>query len=234
MSTRQVAEFPPSRPALTRTPKNPIDKSTIISIYPREINESKFTLQPTNFRIPAGTLEKPGVLVIGTASWWTYSGDNRPTIEVPVSSVAMADALIGDFCKGMLECDMVDARPGLIFIPGEYNYAEIMTNSKIKEALNEAAAKQKNWYYRLVKIADSLWARSNGNPLSIPDDSRLAAEQLQLKDKPWMQDYRTIQLVPCIACGSLKNPAFPVCSSCKAIDPTYNGEIKFAGNSAQG
>src|SRR5688572_12529284 len=102
MSGKMVGEFAPPRPALTRSPRNPIDKSTIISIYPKEINEPKYTLQPCNFRIPAGSLDNPGVFVIGTASWWTYSGENRPTIEVPVSSVTMADALIGDFCKGML------------------------------------------------------------------------------------------------------------------------------------
>jgi len=226
---RQRAEFPPPRPALTRSPKNPIDKSTIVSIYPKEIIERKYTIEPGIFQIPAGRLENPSILVVGTSSWYTYTGENRPTIEVPVSSTMIADALIGDFCRGMLECDMVDARPGLFFVPGEHTIFELKSNEKFKEKLVEIAAKQREWFSRLVRIADSLWARSNGNPLSIPDDARLAAEELNLKDKPWMVDFKTIELVPCFACGSLKNPAFPICAVCRAIDPTYKGEIKFAG-----
>jgi len=231
MAGKQVAEFPPPRPALTRTPKNPIDKSTIVSIYPRAIVERKYTIEPGIFEIPPGRLDAPSLLVVGTSSWWTYTGENRPTIEVPVSSVQIADALIGDFCRGMLECDMVDARPGLIFVPGEVSLFELKTNEKIKEKLLEAAAKQKNWYMRLVKVADSLWARSNGNPLAIPDDARLAAEELNLKDKVWMQDYKTVELDKCFACGSLKNPLYPVCPTCKAIDPNHSlaKDIKFAG-----
>lgn len=229
MVGKQVAEYPLPRPPLAKAPKNPIDKSTIVSIYPKAIVERKPTIQPGLFEIPAGSMDNPGILVVGTSSWWSYSGDYRPTIEVPNSSVQIADSIIGDFCRGMLECNMEDARPGLFFVPGEYTPVEIKISEKLKDVFKDVNAKQRNWFMRLVKIADSLWARSNGNPLAIPDESRMAAEQLNLKDKPWMMDYQTVQLVPCFACGSLKNATFPVCATCKAVDPNYKGEIKFAG-----
>lgn len=224
----QVAEFPPARQSLTRMSKNPIDKSTIVSIYPKLISERKFTIEPGLFEIPAGRLENPSILVVGTSSWWSYSGDTRPTIEVPISSVQIAEAVIRDFSNGMLACDMVDARPGLFFIPGELTLAQVQLG--YKSELESVAAKQKNWFMNLVKIADSLWARAGGNPMAISEEMRLAATELNLKEKPWLKDFHTIELVPCKACGSLKNPLYPICSVCKSIDPEYVGpEIKFAG-----
>lgn len=225
----QVGEFPPPRPAITRTPKNPIDKSTIVSIYPKAIIERKYTIEPGLFEIPAGRFENPSILVVGTSSWWSYSGDTRPTIEVPVSSVVVAESVVKDFSNGMLACDMVDARPGLFFVPGELNILELKV--RYKNALEEANVRQRAWFMNLVKIGDSLWARANGNPLCISEEMRIAARELSLNDKPWIKDFHTIELKPCFACGSLKNPLFPVCQVCRAIDPAHTlaKDIKFAG-----
>jgi len=220
----QVAEFPPPRPPITtRMPKNPIDKSTIVSIYPQVIREVKNTIEPGIFEIPAGRFDNPAILVVGPSSWWSYSGDTRPTIEVPISSVAIAESIIKDL---QFDFSSVDAGPGLFFIPGEMNLTEI--KMRYRTTLEEANRKQRDWFLMLTRIADSLWARANGNPLCISEQMRLAAKELNLDNKPWLMDFTTIELVPCKACGTLKNPAFPVCSNCKAIDPNYKGpEIKF-------
>ena len=223
---RQVAEFPPPRPALKKMPSNPLDKSTIVSVYPKFIREVKNTIEPGIFEIPAGRLETPAILVVGSSSWWSYSGDTRPTVQVPISSVQIAEAIIKDLA---IDFSTVDAGPGLFFIPGEVNLLDVKV--RYKEALEIAHNKQKTWFMTLVKIADSLWARANGNPLTISDEMRLAARELNLNDKAWLRDCQTVELEKCFACGSLKNPAFPVCPTCKAIDPTHKlaGEIKFAG-----
>jgi hypothetical protein len=84
----------------------------------------------------------------------------------------------------------------------------------------KAKASQKKWFLELVRIADILWSRSNGNPLSISDDARLACKELNIQNKPWLGDMQTAELVRCIACGNLRNPQFPICQTCKAIaDP---------------
>lgn len=228
-TSRQVGEFPAPRiPINTRAPKNPMDRATIVSIYPRKISETKHTIDPSKFEIAAGRLESPSVLVVGSSSWWAFYGDGRPSIEVPISSVAIAESIIHDLFTSTLECDMVDARPGLFFVAGEFSPLEI--KMKFKETLAEVAAKQKNWYHKLTRAADSLWARSNGNPLALSEEMRLAAQELNLKDKPWLQDYTTIAMVPCVACGSLKNPDFPVCANCKAVDQSHPNakELVFA------
>ena len=57
---------------------------------------------------------------------------------------------------------------------------------------------------------------------------RMAADMRGVKDtKPWMQNYVASQLIPCVACGNLRNPLYPVCSSCNTIvDP---GKFKELG-----
>ncbi len=83
--------------------------------------------------------------------------------------------------------------------------------------LGKAIAAQKLYYAELVKLADSLWARTNGNPLSISDDARLAAKKLGFENKPWMKDFAAVQMTNCKACGHMVNPIFPVCPNCKNV-----------------
>jgi len=200
-----------------RAETNPLDVSTIVSILPKEIDEKKCTIQPGRFIIPPGTFDKPALLTIGPSSWWKEISDEEPLLEIPISSIVVANSVVQDYCNGIYSCNMGDSMPGLFFLPGRWNRNELMKEKK--SMLDMALIKQLNWYKSLVKIADTLWARTNGNPLSISDDMRLAAKELNLDGgKEWTKDSQTMELVRCKACGSLKNPAFPICSSCKAID----------------
>jgi len=211
-----------------RMQKNPMDKCTIVSIFPKEIIETKPTIEPGKFVIPYGSLEDPGLLIVGSSSWWNDYDIEKPVIEVPVSSIQVADSVVKDYCNGMLGCNMADAMPGLFFVMGARTQKEILT--EWKKALDEANKKQMKWYEILVLIADVLWSRTNGNPLTISDEARLAANSLNLKDKPWLKDIQMIEQVRCKACGSLKQPSYPVCPVCKAIDQDnpLAKDLKFA------
>src|SRR5690348_6622963 len=162
---------------------NPMDKSTIISIYPKAIDETKPTIQPGRFHIDAGTYEKPALLTVGPSSWWKDVGEEEPLIEVPTSSIAIAKSVITDYANGLLACDMGESMPGLFYVLGEKNLTDIQV--QFKSELDRAAARQKNWFLALVRLGDVMWSRSNGNPMSISDDMKLAARQLNLDDKPW-------------------------------------------------
>lgn len=214
----QVGEFPAPRRPIIRSPKNPIDKSTIVSVYPKEIYERKHEIEPGEFRIPSGSMENPGMLVVGASSWWNYRGDAMPTLEIPVSSVSVAESVIRDSCS-MFLVDIGTTMPGLFFVPGTPSSLEIKTS--YKSSMQKAYDGQIEWFKRLVRAADSLWARANGNPLSISDEMRLAARSLNMNEKPWLLDFNIVEKVPCVACGELKNPAYPVCPNCKAIDKTH-------------
>ncbi len=229
--TRSQLEFTNqllNRRRMIRSMKNPLDKCTIVSIFPVEINEFKCTIEPGRFHLAPGSYDNPSILVVTSSSWWKDIDIDQPMLEIPVSSIQIADSVIKDYCNGMLGCNMDDAMPGMFFALGEHNLMEIKL--KYRSKLDEMKAKQDNWYRVLVRIADSLWARTAGNPLVIWDVMRIAARALNLNDKPWLKDFQQAQLVPCKYCGNLRNPLFPICGVCKAIDPTHPlaSEIKFA------
>lgn len=198
-----------------RAPVNPLDKSTVVSIYPRDIHERKPTIQPGEFKLAKGSLQHPSILVVGPSSWWREVDEHQPLLEIPVSSMQVADSIVKDYCNGILGSNMGESMPGLFWVPGEFTLEQL---TKQHDALlKSAAVKQRMFYQTVVKLADSLWARTNGNPLVISEDMRLAARELGLQ-KDWTRDFQQIESVRCKACGSLKNPQFPVCPTCKAID----------------
>jgi hypothetical protein len=200
-----------------RAPVNPLDLSTIVSIYPKLIDERKPTIQPGRFIIKAGTIESPAILVVGPSSWWKEIDEEQPLLEIPNSSIQVADSIVKDYCSGLLGFSAADSAPGIFWIPGEFKtIAEVKKQHLDK--FNNAVARQKRYYENLVKLADSLWARTNGNPLTISDDMRLAARELQLTgQKDWMQDFVTLGQTNCPACGHLVNPLYPVCSNCHNV-----------------
>lgn len=218
MST--VGAFPglgARRKRTIRAPINPMDKSTIISIFPRHIKEHKPTIQPGVFIIQPGTYDNPTTLVVGPSSWWKEIDNEQPLLEIPTSSVQIAKSIVRDYCNGMLGCNMSSSMPGLFWVPGEFTPLEFKL--KHQKLMEEAKKKQDTYYLALIKLADSFWARTNGNPLCISDDMRLAARELNVHQaKDWMKDFTiTTEQSKCPACGSLRNTAYPVCPTCKAV-----------------
>lgn len=213
---------------LIRSVKNPMDKCTIVSIFPKEIEEVKHTIEPGKFKIPAGTYDDPSILVVGSSSWWKDIDVDQPMLEIPVSSIQIAESVIKDYANGMLGCNMSDAMPGLFFVLGEHCKMSIQMN--FKEKLADVKQKQENWYKILVRLADSLWSRTAGNPLAIWEEMKLAARALNLNEKPWLKDNQQMELVRCEACGSLRNPDYPICPTCKSIDSKHPlaKDLKFA------
>lgn len=201
-----------------RAPVNPLDKSTIVSIFPKEIDEVKHTIQPGRFVIPPGSFEKPAILVVGPSSWWRDVNEDEPLLEIPNSSIQVADSVVKDWMSGLFGCAMGVAQPGVFYIHGEVSLVNLVTKHRAEMEL--ARTRQKAWYENLVKLTDGLWARTNGNPLVVSDDARLAARELNLNNKDWMKDFTAINQERCPACGNLRNPEFPICQSCHTIvDP---------------
>lgn len=198
-----------------RAPVNPLDKSTIVSVFPCKIDEVKHTIQPGRFIIEAGTYEEPAILVVGPSSWWKEMDQGMPSLEIPAGSVSIADSVIKDYANGLLACDMGGRMPGLFYVPGEYNREQIFEH--FPEELETAKTKQRAWYKALVEFADVLWAQSDGNPRSISDEMKLAAHDLNLKEKPWLKDHQMQQLENCPVCGALWNSVYPMCQSCRTI-----------------
>jgi hypothetical protein len=215
----QVGDFPglhvPVNRRTIRAPVNPMDKSTIVSILPKFIEEKKITIQPGVFCIMPGTFDNPSTLVVGPSSWWREVDAEQPLLEIPVSSIQIADSVVKDYCNGLLACNMADLMPGIFYVPGDWGVEKL--KKEHMPLLQKALQTQRKWYLELVRIADILWARTNGNPLAISDDARLACKELNITQKPWLGDAQVMELVRCVACGSLRNPIFPVCQTCHAV-----------------
>lgn len=231
MPGQVLAEFPSIASLRRRTvkgPVNPLDKSTIVSIYPKEIVEINPTIFPGKFIIPAGSYEFPQTLTVGPSSWWKEIDEEQPLLEIPCSSIMVADSIVNDYCNTMIGAVPKVSTAGVFFIPGEIGLAKI--RGEYKPLLDRALDMQRRWYAYLVKIADALWARSNGNPLAVPDEARLAVRELGL-EREWTKDFHIVEMIRCVACGSLKDPRFPVCGHCKAITDTERATalgLKFA------
>lgn len=200
-----------------RAPVNPLDKSTIFSIYPKNIREVKCTLEPGVFEVPSGTYEIPSRLVVGPSSWWkdVSSGDDiQPMVEIPTSSILIADSVVRDYCNGILACDMGNSMPGLFWLPGNLSVSELKNNHK--HVLEVAHQRQRNWFNALIKMGDALWARSSGNPLAISEDMKLAAQEMNIV-RDWTKNFEHVEMVSCKACGQLIRSNILVCSNCKII-----------------
>lgn len=209
-------------------PLNQLDKTTIFSIYPQEIVETKITVFPGYFVIPPGTIEKPSRLVVGASSWWREIFESDQVLEIPIHSAMMAKSIVDDWSQQFF-VSTADG-PGVFFLPGDLTVEA--AQKQFPRAFIEADLRQKRWFLKLVNAADQLWARTNGNPIAISDTMRLAARLLGRDDKEWLQNFEAIQNARCVACGTMRNPAFPVCATCGAVtDPKRAEElnIKFQG-----
>src|SRR5215467_811215 len=109
-------------------PKNPLDKCTVVSIYPRAIREIKPTIQPGVFELAAGSYDKPTLLTVGSSSWWMEVDYEQPLLEIPNNSVQVADSIVKDYCGPMLGVTLGKAQPGIFYIDGAVD----LVNLKVK------------------------------------------------------------------------------------------------------
>lgn len=201
-----------------RMPVNPMDKCTVVSIYPKHIKEKKITLMPGYFEILPGSYANPSLLTVGPSSWWREIDEDQPLLEIPNSSMQVANALVRDYSNGLIGCDMVNMMPGLFWLAGDISKEKLL--KEYKSQLDIAKAKQDAWYRGLVMMADGLYARTGGNPIVVSEDMRMAARELGQDSKDWMSNFVMVANVPCVACGKPRNPNYPICPNCNAItDP---------------
>lgn len=234
-NTLGFAAFAPNQ-RITRRPKNPLDKCTIVSVYPVAIVDYKPTAFPQTHRIEGAADGDYSVTVVEAAGWYKEMEENQPFMEIPITSIQVAEAFIRDFVNALPEYVPEVAAPGMFFVLGAYTKEtikkyieadELSEDGKIirkgrtfDQLITAARARQNQWFMNIVRMADTDWARSNGNPRAIGETQKMAAEKLQLKEKPWLKDFQAVEKKNCPACGQLINPDFPICFNCKnVIDP---------------
>lgn len=217
----------PTKIRIHRLPKNPIDVTTIVSVLPKPILENRPMMQPPTFLIPAAPEGEFSILVVNSGVWLKeIELDNFQEMYIP--SAILAKSIIEDSTFSMLGASPTIG-PGVFMIPGKFTIGELRkdpvivldpdhpeTARKFSTYLKDAYERQRRWYNEIITQTDSLWARSNGNPLVVSDDARLAAKELKVS-RDWMQNFSAIEKEACKACGNLVNPSYPVCPNCKTI-----------------
>jgi len=207
------------RQRLVPSPKNPLDVSTIISIYPMTFTEKK-AMMPEWYTIEAGSIKQPSFKIVEGASAWADRMADMPMLEIPISSISVAESVIRDWMVGIMEVVLGTAQPGVFFLPGSWDMIKLQTDVHAIQVFNTVINMQKAWFLKLINIADAMWARSNGNPLVISELQRIAAEHMQMEEKPWMKNFTVTRMTNCPACGTMVQPGYPICSNCKIIvDP---------------
>lgn len=207
---------------IQRRPKNPMDKCTLVSVYPNSIVDFKHTAFPQKHYIEGAADNDFSITVLEGASWYKMMEEGQPTLEIGIPSSEVARAFVQDFISGLPEYVPEVASPGLFYCYGEYDKKTILKyvspeGVEFKDLLAKARERQKQWFLRIIQMSDKDWARTNGNPRSVGDTARMAAEKLGITGKAWMQDFVAIQKSPCKACGTFIDPIYPVCPNCKTV-----------------
>ena len=209
--------------------RNPNDVATVVSILPYDIRETKPGLVPSEFFVPKGDEDVPGLLVVEGSYHQVYLDDSRPRLTVPVPSVELAASICRDHKTSMFGFVTDEAEPGLFYVPGRYTKADIQRlKGEHRVAFERAKRTQLAWFQRLIEYADDQWARHGEHKL-ITDVMRLAAEATKL-ERPWLSKQvieKALSLCP--ACMSVVNPKAVICSSCRFIlKPEEHKKMQFA------
>ena len=220
-------------------PKNPMDKCTIVSIYPRDLEATFSTVFPGRYVIPKGSPDNPSFLVIESGSTFLASTLERmPPTEIQHSSYMLAKSIIDDTIPTMNLSGSTQG-PGVFWVYGEFRSLAELKDYKHRDnglsfaaMLDNAKLRQTKYWTAVIDEADYLWANGQGNPRVIPQDAKMAAEILGMsKTKPWMATSIALDLKPCKACGEMINYIYPVCKFCHAVIDTKKAkdlDIQFA------
>lgn len=195
---------------------------SVVSIYPRPIDESKPGLIPGVFQMPAGSFENPQVLHVQHSTCPVYAFDGK-SIPTTIVSDEIANSIVNDFIAASVAVTE-DAQPGLFTIDGHLTIEEI--KKKYADKLKEINERQNRWFASLVALADDDWSKTRQHR-QISDLQRDAARALNL-EREWLRIQAKI-ITTCPACAAKVEGTPVVCKACNYIlDEARYKTMKFA------
>ena len=191
------------------------DKSTIFSIAPFLIDESKPGIYPGHFTIPACLDDsKPQRLVIGASEHMMYVGGKKQPIRVTTPSYQIAKAVVDDIFDGQLFIEP-DKRPGLCWIQGDISTQDFLSKNVTIYATLKIM--QRKWFVLVVKKTEDDWKKYK-NSRVITDQARFAVRALGLPTPEWMQaDEIEANFIKCPACSTMNDNNNVICSGCSVL-----------------
>ena len=161
-------------------------KATVVSILPYEINDSKPNLYPGNFIIPAGKMMKPGLLAVTKSAFYIPMAFGAASLQAFSSPFEVANSIVNDYV-GALYSVSEDARPGLFVENSEFKDSDEAARL-LADKIVKYNTSQRNWFMKLVNSADTEY-KSHNNANAISDLQKMAARELNLKDRTWLMDH---------------------------------------------
>lgn len=208
------------------------DVSTIVSIYPLGIDETKPGLIPSQFIIPV--VKDPfsdfELLHVHRARFPVYLDENRPALVVPAPSDEVCASICRDFMVGMSGYEPNVSSPGIFWVPGRKLKASI--KAEHADLLENARMVQLEWFKRIIAQADDDWSQYQKRRMVSPIQ-RIAARLLKL-DKPWTDETRieeALAMAPCKFCKADLKAGAIICQFCRGIldMKAYNATYVEAG-----
>ena len=195
------------------------DVSTVVSILPITITESKPGLIPGIFTFPAVEEGDFFLLPIIRCHHPVYLDESRPSLLVPDPSDEVAKSIVDDYKQASLLFESDIMEPGLGWVTGRYENS-IEDKDRFKEdhidTLRQIHKLQAHWFEALVKMADDSWSENHQHN-HISDLSRIAAVRLGLKEKDWLVREQVEKAQSkCRFCFTIIHPEAVICSSCHA------------------
>ena len=186
------------------------DVSTVFSIAPFELNETKPGLYPGNFQLPACTDQKKPLrlLVKSSVNLMTIGGKRRP-IPTDTASAVVAASIVNDCISAQLYSGP-GCGPGLCWLPGDVSIETFLKD--YKDIYDALIVQQKRWFIARCKHVDDEWARHKTHRVA-SDIDRFAARTLGLNPE-WIQADDVFSFNKCGACGTMNDKDNAICSNC--------------------
>jgi len=193
--------------------------ATIVSIYPRKLVEYKPGLFPSEFIIPYGTFDIPGLSIIGDNVHYLVNPDplsdtrDVAQIKVPVRAFDCAQSVIMDWVNALINVEP-GQQPGIFPVKGGFDEPSLIKIRFMKE-MEQYRMYQTKWFESLVLSADEQYAHTR-SPAGISDMQREACKALGLK-REWLIEARIEVGMKCPFCANPINPGAIFCSFCSHV-----------------
>jgi len=204
-------------------------RATVVSLLPYRVGpEHKPGMFPGEYTIPAAKNGGLGILVVSDGQRGVYLDHDRGSELMVVSGDKIAKSVVEDYVISQPGQDQ-EAGPGMFWVPEAF--VEDQIKQKFPDKVSNAANVQKEWWKRLVRLADDVWQTSH-IIAQIGDLDRIACRELGLK-RDWLDDSPDT-IIRCPVCTTLISKSAIVCFACHVVlQPEEYKKFQFAGNPVQ-
>ena len=167
------------------------DVSTVCSILPISIRESKPGLNLSEYLIPAvkDPTSELNTLIIMRTSFTVYIDENRPALIIPEPSDRVAESICRDYRVSMSHTARDVSEPGLFWLRDVRNAKDILSGQDKEghQMLQLYKQLQMVWFEKIVEEADEYWARIRSRRV-VSDLQRAACNILRAQTRVEPQD----------------------------------------------